>query len=194
MAASVSYSFAFSMFFFFWSTVSFADHCEHENWDTLLHKQTTAENWYNSHTRQFNQMLEYYNTQIFITKEFDEEELMTLWAPHKDIFHRQLHKQIENAHYLSNILSQQTTLIAQQVDTISGLILAWKTMSIHCESQGSSSNYKATLHYITTSQSLSADLKKLKTKYHSLSQQYLSEAQLIEKSKRNYKLKTAHLE
>ncbi|MDN3616921.1 hypothetical protein ACFFUS_14575 [Vibrio gallaecicus] len=194
MAASVFYSYAFSFFLLFWSTGSFADHCEHENWDVLRHKHITAENWYNSKTHQFNQMLEYYNAQVFITKEFSEEELMTLWAPHKDLFHRQLHQQIENAHYLSNSLLHQTTLVAQQVDTISGLILAWKRMSIHCENQGSTSNYKAALHYINASQSLTQDLNKLKKKYHSLSQQYLNEAKLIENSKSNYKLKTAHLE
>ncbi|MBW3696086.1 hypothetical protein EK599_10285 [Vibrio sp. T187] len=171
-----SLSFVFSQF-------TYAEHCNEQAWNHLLDKQHQVENWYNQNSMGFNELLSQHDAQVFMSKEFTEQELATFWHPDKRAFHKKLNDQIQSAIYLSELISSRSLLITEKMDEVLGLTLAWKKISIHCLKANYPVNYQTSLSNIRSSESLQSDLSNLRDKYDVLGARYIQEAKIIQQTK-----------
>jgi len=165
------------------SSACFAQHCTNRSWTQLLEKQHQVEHWYNHNTMGFNELLNLHEHQVFMSKEFTEEELRSFWHPIKKELHQKLNTQIESSIYLSELLSDRSNLISEKMDEVSGLTLAWREMSIHCLKANLALNYQTSQNNIIASESLQQDLDTLKRKYETLRSRYEQEALSLKNSK-----------
>lgn len=157
-----------------------SQHCTVDTWHTAQHRHQQLEEWYNQSATQFNELLIRHNTQVFMSKEFNLQELTTFWHPQKTSFHKTLEDQIQSALNLADMLNQASTLLAEKVDSVNGITLTWKNLSHHCIEANLIDNHKASLLYAKSAQNLKTDIVSLMLKIETMKGRYLYEAKIIQ--------------
>lgn len=168
-----------------WSAnVSFANHCNRENWQTLLARQLAFEGRYNQYTKEFNRVLSTYESQTLLSKHFTEKQIIGLWLKYEPRFNVQLKNHMNTAYDISEVLLKQAYMVSTELEGAQFLSDSWQAVAKHCATAKRPSQSESAQVHVASSQSLSQDLHTLSEKFRQLSSKYRQEAAIIDKARR----------
>ncbi|WKY60555.1 hypothetical protein Q5H80_17135 [Vibrio sp. SNU_ST1] len=163
--------------------IAFADHCDRENWQTLLDRQLSLEGRYNQYTEEFNQVLLTYESQTLLSKHFNEKQIIALWAKYEQRFNVQLNSHMNTAYDVSEVLLKQAYIVSTELDGAESLTNSWQTTAKHCAKARLPRQTESAQVHVQSSQSLSQDLHTLSKKFRQLSSKYRKEATMIDEAR-----------
>ncbi|MFA0113809.1 hypothetical protein AB4407_08995 [Vibrio sp. 10N.261.46.E11] len=165
------------------TNIALANHCERENWQTLLDRQLSFEGRYNQYTEEFNQVLSTYESQTLLSKHFNEEQIIGLWAKYEQRFNVQLNSHMNSAYDVSEALLKQAYIVSAELDEVESLTYSWQTMAKHCDKARLPRQTESAQVHVQSSKSLSKDLHTLSKKFRQLSSKYRKEATMIDEAR-----------
>ncbi|MEZ8066882.1 hypothetical protein [Vibrio sp. FF145] len=165
------------------ANVALADHCDRENWQTLLDRQLSFEGRYNQYTEEFNQVLSTYESQTLLSKHFNEKQIIGLWAKYEQRFNVQLNSHMNTAYDVSEVLLTQAYIVSTELDGAESLTHSWQAIAKHCAKARLPRQTESAQVHVQSSQSLSQDLHTLSKKFRQLSSKYRKEATMIDEAR-----------
>ncbi|WP_086775887.1 hypothetical protein [Vibrio coralliirubri] len=165
------------------ANVALANHCDRENWQTLLDRQLSFEGRYNQYTKEFNQVLSTYESQTLLSKHFNEEQIIELWAKYEERFNVQLNSHMNTAYDVSEVLLQQAYVVSSELEGADSLAYSWQAVAKHCTKAKLPRQAESAQVHVQSSQSLSRDLHTLSEKFRQLSSKYRREATMIDEAR-----------
>ncbi|MEZ9050935.1 hypothetical protein AB6E87_16655 [Vibrio sp. 10N.247.311.64] len=165
------------------ANVALADHCDRENWQTLLDRQLSFEGRYNQYTKEFNQVLSTYESQTLLSKHFNEKQIIELWAKYEERFNVQLNSHMNTAYDVSEVLLQQAYVVSSELEGADSLVYSWQAVAKHCTKAKLRRQAESAKVHVQSSQSLSRDLHTLSEKFRQLSSKYRREATMIDEAR-----------
>lgn len=165
------------------ANVALANHCDRENWQTLLERQLSFEGRYNQYTKEFNQVLSTYESQTLLSKHFNEKQIIELWAKYEQRFNVQLNSHMNTAYDVSEVLLKQAYVVSAELVGAESLMHSWQTVAKHCARAKLPRQAESAQVHVQSSQSLSQDLDTLSEKFRQLSSKYRREARMIDKAR-----------
>ncbi|MEZ8821981.1 hypothetical protein AB4562_14025 [Vibrio sp. 10N.222.54.A1] len=163
--------------------VALANHCDRENWQTLLDRQLSFEGRYNQYTKEFNQVLSTYESQTLLSKHFNEKQIIELWAKYEERFNVQLNSHMNTAYDVSEVLLQQAYVVSSELEGADSLAYSWQAVAKHCTKARLPRQAESAKVHVQSSQSLSRDLHTLSEKFRQLSSKYRREATMIDEAR-----------
>ncbi len=163
--------------------VALANHCDRENWQTLLDRQLSFESRYNQYTKEFNQVLSTYESQTLLSKHFNEKQVIELWAKYEQKFNMQLNSHMNTAYDVSEVLLQQAYVVSTELEGAQSLEYSWKDIAKHCTKDKLPRQAESAQVHVKSSQSLLRDLHTLSEKFRQLSLRYRKEATMIDEAR-----------
>ncbi|CDT59123.1 hypothetical protein [Vibrio coralliirubri] len=163
--------------------VALANHCDRENWQTLLDRQLSFEGRYNQYTKEFNQVLSTYESQTLLSKHFNEKQIIELWAKYEERFNVQLNSHMNTAYDVSEVLLQQAYVVSSELEGADSLAYSWQAVAKHCTKAKLPRQAESAQVHVQSSQSLSRDLHTLSEKFRQLSSKYRREATMIDEAR-----------
>ncbi|CDT60207.1 hypothetical protein VCR15J2_460047 [Vibrio coralliirubri] len=163
--------------------VALANHCDRENWQTLLDRQLSFEGRYNQYTKEFNQVLSTYESQTLLSKHFNEKQIIELWAKYEERFNVQLNNHMNTAYDVSEVLLQQAYVVSSELEGADSLAYSWQAVAKHCTKAKLPRQAESANVHVQSSQSLSRDLHTLSEKFRQLSSKYRREATMIDEAR-----------
>ncbi|MCY9863900.1 hypothetical protein OTK49_15285 [Vibrio coralliirubri] len=163
--------------------VALANHCDRENWQTLLDRQLSFEGRYNQYTKEFNQVLSTYESQTLLSKHFNEKQIIELWAKYEERFNVQLNSHMNTAYDVSEVLLQQAYVVSSELEGAQSLAYSWQAVAKHCTKAKLPRQSESAQVHVQSSQSLSRDLHTLSEKFRQLSSKYRREATMIDEAR-----------
>ncbi|MCK8085892.1 hypothetical protein [Vibrio sp. 1CM8B] len=163
--------------------VALANHCDRENWQTLLDRQLSFEGRYNQYTKEFNQVLSTYESQTLLSKHFNEKQIIELWAKYEERFNVQLNNHMNTAYDVSEVLLQQAYVVSSELEGADSLAYSWQAVAKHCTKAKLPRQAESAQVHVQSSQSLSRDLHTLSEKFRQLSSKYRREATMIDEAR-----------
>ncbi|MEZ8608013.1 MULTISPECIES: hypothetical protein [unclassified Vibrio] len=167
----------------FSANVALANHCDRENWQTLLDRQLSFEGRYNQYTKEFNQVLSTYESQTLLSKHFNEKQIIELWAKYEERFNVQLNSHMNTAYDVSEVLLQQAYVVSSELEGADSLAYSWQAVAKHCTKARLPRQAESAKVHVQSSQSLSRDLHTLSEKFRQLSSKYRREATMIDEAR-----------
>ncbi|MBE8578226.1 MULTISPECIES: hypothetical protein [Vibrio] len=165
------------------ANVALANHCDRENWQTLLDRQLSFEGRYNQYTKEFNQVLSTYESQTLLSKHFNEKQIIELWAKYEERFNVQLNSHMNTAYDVSEVLLQQAYVVSSELEGADSLAYSWQAVAKHCTKAKLPRQAESAQVHVQSSQSLSRDLHTLSEKFRQLSSKYRREATMIDEAR-----------
>ncbi|CDT70846.1 hypothetical protein [Vibrio coralliirubri] len=165
------------------ANVALANHCDRENWQTLLDRQLSFEGRYNQYTKEFNQVLSTYESQTLLSKHFNEKQIIELWAKYEERFNVQLNSHMNTAYDVSEVLLQQAYVVSSELEGADSLAYSWQAVAQHCTKAKLPRQAESAQVHVQSSQSLSRDLHALSEKFRQLSSKYRREATMIDEAR-----------
>ncbi|CDT52684.1 hypothetical protein VCR26J2_180087 [Vibrio coralliirubri] len=165
------------------ANVALANHCDRENWQTLLDRQLSFEGRYNQYTKEFNQVLSTYESQTLLSKHFNEKQIIELWAKYEERFNVQLNSHMNTAYDVSEVLLQQAYVVSSELEGAESLAYSWQAVAKHCTKAKLPRQAESAQVHVQSSQSLSRDLHTLSEKFRQLSSKYRREATMIDEAR-----------
>ncbi|NOH93629.1 hypothetical protein F0229_13800 [Vibrio sp. AIC-3] len=165
------------------ANVALANHCDRENWQTLLDRQLSFEGRYNQYTKEFNQVLSTYESQTLLSKHFNEKQIIELWAKYEERFNVQLNSHMNTAYDVSEVLLQQAYVVSSELEGADSLAYSWQAVAKHCTKARLPRQAESAKVHVQSSQSLSRDLHTLSEKFRQLSSKYRREATMIDEAR-----------
>ena len=165
------------------ANVALANHCDRENWQTLLDRQLSFEGRYNQYTNEFNQVLSTYESQTLLSKHFNEKQVIELWVKYEERFNVQLNSHMNTAYDVSEVLLQQAYVVSSELEGAQSLAYSWQAVAKHCTKAKLPRQAESAQVHVQSSQSLSRDLHTLSEKFRQLSSKYRREARMIDEAR-----------
>ena len=165
------------------ANVALANHCDRENWQTLLDRQLSFEERYNQYTKEFNQVLSTYESQTLLSKHYNEKQIIELWVKYEERFNVQLNSHMNTAYAVSEVLLQQAYVVSSELEGADSLAYSWQAVAKHCTKAKLPRQAESAQVHVQSSQSLSQDLHTLSEKFRQLSSKYRKEATMIDEAR-----------
>ena len=170
------------------ASVVLASECNSESWQTILARQLAFETRYNQYTKEFNQVLSTYESQTLLSKDFNGEQAVELWAKNEQRFNTQLNSHMNTAYDISEVLLKQSYVVSTELEGARSLAQLWEAMAQDCDKAKLIHQSASALSHVKSSQSLAQDLNVLSEKFRQLSFKYRQEATMIEAARQSNEL------
>ncbi len=153
--------------------------CVERSWNQLIVQQKQLDTWYNQHAKKFNQFLDIYRQQVFLHRQFTQQQIVSFWSPNKPDLQRKMRAQIESSQQIAYHLQQEIDLLTEQERPVSELMAQWQTMSLACKQNKQAVNAHSSQQYVTQNQQLLAQLTQLSDKLVTLKHAYITESEQL---------------